>query len=248
MEPHLFAAYARNGLFFSALLFAAAVSLNAQDKVPSSATREGTPTYRAGGLSIAIPSPGNDLIEPGPDYRVVLEPLAPANNRLVAAFVTPDKMSEIRKGNLPAMTEYALLEIPRHAEFAAVDTATFKQIADAMSQQFGGDLSASTKEQQDELNRRLKALGDGSTTVTIDKQLQLGSLFSKPDECGYAAIVPYSSNGVTTRMAMALAALRVQNRVLLAYTFAVYKDESTVKWIRTTEEQWADAILKVNRQ
>jgi hypothetical protein len=202
---------------------------------------------RVGTKAIAIPSPAGDLMEPGPDYRVLLEPLAPVSNRLVAAFVTQSKLENIHAGSLPAMDEYALVEVPRRAEFADVDEANFKQVSDALSQQFGGDLSSSIKNSEEDIDQKLKSLGNGSTTVTMSEPLKLGAFFTKPNAAGFGMIMPYNVNGTTTRVAMAVAVLRVRNRVLFSYTFATYKDEGSVKWIRATSEQWADAILKSNQ-
>jgi hypothetical protein len=47
-------------------------------------------------------------------------------------------------------------------------------------------------------------------------------------------------------MAGCLALLRVRGRILSVFTYAAYKDEGTVSWVKTTSEQWADAILKAN--
>jgi hypothetical protein len=40
--------------------------------------------------------------------------------------------------------------------------------------------------------------------------------------------------------------LRVRGRFLSVFTYATYKDEGTVTWVKTTSEQWAGAILKAN--
>ncbi len=222
------------------------VSLQAQGGGGKTVAVQQPTAVRAGAVSIVMPSPTNDLIEPGPDYRVVFEPLAPVANRLIAAFVMPDKMDAIHSGAMPQMDEYALVEVPRRAEFADIDSQNFKLITDAIGKQFGGDMGESQKTGLDDLNHNLKELGS-SASVTIDKPVQLGTLFSKTDAEGFGVVTPYNVNGVTTRMATSIIALRVRNRILLAYLFAVYKDESTAKWLISTSEQWADAVLKANQ-
>ncbi|MGO9795608.1 MAG: hypothetical protein ACLPLZ_05870 [Terracidiphilus sp.] len=214
-------------------------SLHPQDKEGAA-----PPTYRAGGLSIAIPPPGGDLVEAGPDYRVVLEPLAPDANRLLAAFVLPGDMTVVRTGTWPSLTDYALVEIPRRAEFADVDADAFKTVVDGMSKQLGGNLDL--KDSQEELNLRLKALNPNAT-VTLDKPLPLGVFFSNPDASGFGMIMPASVNGVTTRMVVVISVLRVQKRVLFAYSYKVFKDENTVKLLQATSEKWAEAICNANR-
>jgi hypothetical protein len=214
-------------------------SLHPQDK-------EGAPppTYRAGGLSIAIPPPGGNLVEAGPDYRVVLEPLAPDSNRLLAAFVLPGDMTVIRTGTHPSLTDYALVEVLRQAEFVDVDADTFKTVVDSVSKQLAGNLDL--KDSQEELNLRLKALNQ-NVAVTLDKPVPLGSFFSNSDASGFGMIMPVSADGVTTRMVAVISVLRVQKRVLFAYSYKEFKDESTVKLMQATSEKWAEAICNANR-
>jgi len=196
-------------------------------------------------VPIAIPSPTNGLVEPGPDYRVLFEPLVPASNRLVAAFVPLDKMDVIHRGNAPSMDEYALVEVARRTEFTEIDSATFQQIAEVLGKQFGGDISQFSKTAQDEIERNLKAQGK-SVSVTIDKPVPLGIFFVKKDAIGGGSITPYNVNGVTTRMAGCLTVLRVRGRILSLFSYALYKDEGTIIRVKTTAEQWTDAILKAN--
>lgn len=205
------------------------------------------PTYRAGLKSIAIPAP-SDLAEPGSDYRVLLEPLAPINNRLVAAFLQKTDLDAIRSGGAPALTRYALVEIPRRAEFANVSPEIFKQITDSMAQQFGAEVDSTLKQQQDEVNRRLQALSSNASTVTLEKPVQLGTLFCKPNSCAFGLIMPVTTKDATTKMVMAVVVMRVQERVLFGYLYTEFKDQDSVKWVSATEEQWADAILKANAE
>jgi len=185
------------------------------------------------------------LAEPGPDYRVIFEPLAPVNNRLVAAFVPPDRMGTIRKGISPPMDKYILVEVPRQMEFTDIDPATFHQIEELLGKQFGGDLSQFSKTGQDEINHNFKALGN-SASVTIDKPVPLGIFFETANAIGVGSITPYNVNGVTTRMAGCFTMLRVRGRILSLFTYSAYKDEESVKWVKTISQQWADAILKAN--
>jgi hypothetical protein len=220
------------------------VALSAQDS-KTATTQAQIANVRVGAISIAIPSPTNELVEPGPDYRVVFEPLVPVTNRLVAAFVPQDKMDAVHKGNMPSLDEYALVEVARRTEFTEIDAATFQQIAEVLGKQFGGDLIQFSSKGQEEISRNLKALGN-SASVTIDKPVPLGIFFAMTNTIGVGSITPYKVNGVTTRMAGCLTLIRVRNRILSVFTYAAYKDEGTVIRVKATSEQWAGAILKAN--
>jgi hypothetical protein len=240
-----FAIHART-YFCICILSIASVALRAQDSTKATTIQTQITNVRVGAVSIAIPSPTGDLVEPGPDYRVVFETLAPVNNRLVAVFVPPqNKMDAIRKGNAPPMDEYALVEVARQTEFAEIDSATFQQIADVLAKKFGGDISQFSSKGREEIDRNLKAMGS-SASVTIDKPVPLGIFFVMTNAIGVGSITPYNVNGVTTRRVGCLAVLRVRGRALSVFTYAAYKDEGTVMWVKTTAEQWAGAILKAN--
>jgi hypothetical protein len=182
----------------------------------------------------------------GSDYRVLLESLAPPTNRLVAAFIRPEDLNHILKGGDAPLQQYALVEIPRRAEFAEVDSAIFKTVVDSMAKEFGANLGADLKTAQDDLNHNLRELNSNSATVTIDKPLPLGLLFSKPNVAAFALVESVSAKGPETKVAAAIVVLRAQNRVLFLYLYSTYKDESTVQWLHKASEDWADSILKAN--
>jgi hypothetical protein len=205
-------------------------------------------TYRAGLKNLTIPPPASDLVEPGPDYRVILEPLAPTANRLVAAFVPRADLEALRSMHGAALTTYALVEVPRRAEFVDVGPDQFKEVADGVGNQFGASFSATMKDQQEEINRKLKALNSSSAELTLDKPVQLGTLFSKQDVRGYGMLMSVSLNGQSKKVAMGMTVLRIQSRLVFLYTYTEFKDESSVQWIRTTNEHWADSILQANKQ
>jgi hypothetical protein len=203
-------------------------------------------TFRAGMQSITIPTPAADLVEPGPDYRVLLEPMAPVTNRLIAGFLQPADLEAMRSKGGNQLLHYALVEVPRRAEFADVTPDLFKQVADSVAGQFGASLDGTLKDQQDEVNRRLKELGSAKS-VTIDKAVPLGAFFKKPDATSYGMIMPVTVDSKTVKLAMDMIVVRVRQRLLFLYIYNEYKDESSIQWLRTTGEQWADAILKANR-
>lgn len=60
-------------------------------------------------------------------------------------------------------------------------------------------------------------------------------------------IMPVTAEGTTKKMVMGMMVMRVQSRVLFIFTYAEFKDDSTVDWVRTTDERWADAILQANK-
>ena len=159
------------------------------------------PTYRSGLKSIAIPPPTSDLNEIGSDYRVLFESMVPDTNRLLAAYLVAGDAANLRAGTPKGFSRYALVETLRRAEFAEVDVASFKEISASVAKQFGANQdsqSSDLKTQQDELNHKLKAVGSANE-VALDKPVQLGAFFSKPDAYCFGAIALVSSGGLRSR-------------------------------------------------
>jgi hypothetical protein len=205
------------------------------------------PTYKAGGTPIAIPPPATDLVEVGDEARGVVEVAVPDSNRLIAAFLLPEDLPRLTKGSdNPMLTKYALVEVPRSGEYSDVEASDFKDIKDEASQEIGTDLSSSVSETEDEFNRRLKDL-NVNATFSLGKPVQLGPLFAKTDAFGFGLITQVTVGANSSNLAMAAAVIRVRKRVIFAYLYAEYKNDDTVKWLRKSSEDWADAILKANQ-
>ena len=183
-------------LSLSLVCFLTATPLLAQAKSSE------TPTYRSGLKSIAIPSPTSDLNEVGSDYRVLFETTVPDTNRLIAAYLLAGDAANLHAGVATGASRYALVETLRRAEFVEVDAASFQQISAELAKQYGASqgssLSTDLKTHQDELNHKLKAAG-ATSEVALDKPVQLGAFFSKPDAYCFGAIALVSSGGLRSR-------------------------------------------------
>lgn len=232
-----------SGRVLALLVAAISCSLITSGQQPGDSSSD---NIRAGGISFVFPSPGDGLVETGADYRVLLEPLAPTQNRLVAAFVQPEIANALRTGTYPALREYALIEVGRRVEFAEITPEMFKQIQEVMGKQLMGDITGTLQDQQEEMNRRLKALGSADT-ITLQNPVPLGQLFSNEDAVSFGMVMPVAVGQKTVKMAAAINIIRVRHRVFFAYIYIEYKDESTVTWLRTTSAQWMSAILKANQ-
>jgi hypothetical protein len=227
------------------LLVFALAPVKAQNAAAQTASAQ-VPTFRAGLKSIAIPSPASELVEIGPDYRVLFETFAPATNRLIAAFVLPAETEALRSGGAEDVSTYALVEVPRAAEFKDVTPEIFKEMAAAVANELGTNLDADVKAGSDELNQRLKELNSSATEITTDKPVQLGTFFSESDAAGFGMLTQATENGKTVKLAVGVMLVRVQDRVIFGYFYTQYKDADTVHLLSTTSHAWADAILKAN--
>ncbi len=217
--------------------------------IAGAAARNSEPveSFKAGGVPIIIPPPISGFVEAG-DRRSLMELFVPQTNRLLSAYMTPDDLARLTKGNdNTLLSKYGLVEVARRAEFMDCGPNDFKEVISGAKEAMGDFSSVSLKDTEEEFNRRMKALDIPNAQVSIGKPLMLGPLFSKPDEYGFGMITEYTVSGSNVKVVAGCALLRVKKRLLFAYLYAEYKDEDTIKWIRKTTEEWSDAILKANK-
>jgi len=160
--------------------------------------------------------------------------------------VLPGDLPNLRTGSSAVLSKYSLVEVPRRGEFVDFGANDFKDMADGASQGVSDVLNSSVKETEEEFNRRMKSLDLDNVKIGLDKPVQLGTFFSKPDAYGLGIAMPVTVNGTTTKMVAGIILLRVKDRAMFAYLYAVYKDQDTLIWLRKTTQDWADAILKAN--
>lgn len=238
---------------FGFILFSALATLTAQDKGATSTEATTTRTFKAGGESFAIPAPLKDMVEMGPDYRGSVDNLVPPFNRLIAAFVLPDDLDKIRNGSRKIPPVGSIVSVSRQYEFTEIDESGFKAIVDSVSKSFDSNLNLYANENQEEFEHRMKSLGLENLKITIDKPVSLGSLFSNQSSAGFGTILQVSAvetssqKEASSKKMLSVCFVHVKSRVLFAYVFADYKDIETVKWLRKTSEEWADAILSANK-
>ncbi len=205
-------------------------------------------SFKAGGTSIAIPPPTVEMTELGHDNRHLMDMSVAPNNRLIAGFVLNSDLPILIKGSGDLkMDKYAMVQVSRRAEHIDCGPNDFKEITSGAKEQFGDMMNSSTKEVEDELNRRVKALDLKNSTMSLGAPQQLGCLFSKENAYGFGMIMPMSMGGQNMKVAGGAVLMRVKQRFIFVYLYAEYKDEETVKWILKTTENWANAILASNK-
>ncbi len=229
-------------IFLLALIIGAFA--RAQDS-PAPAPAQPSP-FLAGGTPITLPAPVDDMTEVGDALRPIMEIAVPQNNRLLAVFVLKTEMDSMKAGSNQSLTRYAMVEVPRNGEYMDCSPSDFKEVTDAMKQQFGDLVDSSTKEAEQEFNQRLQSMDVTDEKMSLGKPIQLGCFFSKDDEYGFGMITPVTVGTSTSTMAMGAAILRAKQRIIFAYLYCDYKDKSTIIWLQKATEDWADAILKAN--
>lgn len=202
--------------------------------------------FPVGDVSVSLPAPpGQGLVELG-NGRGYFDPAVPDSNRLMAAFVLEKDVATLHTGAMQVLTPYALVETLRAAENSTVSASDFKDLVDSVTKQIGAVLDSSFKESEDQFNKRMKAM-NLNTQISFGKPVTLGTFFMKTDAYAFGMMAPVTANGTSTTMVVGTILLRVKSHIVFAYFYTAYKDDQTPVQVRTTSEQWTDAILAANQ-
>jgi len=216
------------------LLFLSPLNLHASDCVA-----------KAGGVSVAVPTPGKVFTEVGGDKRDSFEYMVPSRNRLLCAFVPTDYLAQL-KNPATGMDRYMVVEVSRRFENTDITAANFGQVIASMKQQIGdaSQLNSTAQASKEEVVNKLKAV-QNSKDIALDKTIPLGTFLQTTDTYGFLLLQPVSSGGTTVRTIGASILLRVRNRLIFAYVYGS-DNESSLKWVQATAEEWSREILAAN--
>lgn len=216
------------------LLFLSALNLHASDCVAT-----------AGGVSLAVPPPEKVFTEVGGDKRDSFEYMVPSRNRLLCAFVPTHYLAQL-KNPATGMDRYMVVEVSRRFENTDITAANFGQVVASMKQQIGdaSQLNSNAQASKEEVVNKLKAV-QNSKDISLDKTIPLGAFLQTTDRYGFLLLQPVSSGGTTVRTIGASILLRVRNRLIFAYVYGS-DDESSLKWVQATAEEWSREILAAN--
>jgi hypothetical protein len=151
------------------------------------------------------------MAEVGYDIRERMELFVPPTNRLLAAFLMGKDMPlfATKGGAPPALTRYAMVQVPRQAEYLDARPTDFAKVVEGVKQQFvGANADATFQSAEEEITRRLKSL-NVDKAVSLGKPEMLGTFFSKPDAYGFGMVSPVSVGTNTMKLAMGGAVVRI---------------------------------------
>lgn len=211
-----------------------------------SAAQQKIEEFKAGGTLINIPQPSSDLVEVGYDVREQMEIFVPASNRLLCGYMKASDIPLFIKGDPNfVLAQYASIQVARVSEYQDCAISDFKELVDYLKGSFNNDIDSIIEESEAEFNNRLKSMD--LSKISIDKPVDLGTLFSKPDIHCIGMLSTYSDGTKSWTLVIATTFIRVRERLLFVYVFNSYENEQTIVLTRTLAEEWADAILAANK-
>jgi|SRR6185437_15660280 len=199
------------------LMFAAILAASGQT-APSSAGTNEIPKVKAGGIELYLPGPEGDFIEVGDRLSTtVFDLLTPSSNRLLTAYLSRQMQQNMLNGTRPAggLGLYAMVEIPRGAEYTDVRPQDFQDLVKTVTTSLGTSVDQAVSNTTDEINARVKELG--GKPIAVDHPEIVGSLLHKPDFTGWAMLASIKSGDTGAKMVVMTTMIHVSRRVLFAY-------------------------------
>jgi len=210
------------------------------------ATEKKIETFKAGGTRLSIPEPSDAMVEVGYDVREMMEVFVPASNRLLSGYMSPNDIPKFTSGDENfVLNRYASIQVARRGEYQDCTDANFAELIEYVGGSFSDDIDGIMKDSESELNQRMESLE--LDKVTIDKPVQLGTLFSKKDAYSMGMISKYSNGTASWTLVISTTFVRVKKRLLFVYIFNTYNDEKDIETVTKLSEQWVDSILTANK-
>jgi len=194
--------------------------------------------FRIGGKIIHIPNPAG-LIEMG-TARTGLAPCVILDNRLVAAYITPDDFKKLGSSPL-TMETYAMVQVSKFWENKEYTEEQFKADEKQMSANLTkGDIRDLEKTLNDQAGKV------GVSAITLGMPVNMGCSFSQKDAFSWVVVLPVSSNENIVTMAVSCSMVRIHGSVLFLYVYSRFDGKATVSNLTAIAHKWADDLIKAN--
>lgn len=185
-----------------------------------------------------------------PMLIVVLEGYLPKTNRLVEAYLTPEDLDALSKGQNKELDRYFQLQVARNIEGVRVPDAEFEKARD----QIEAGVRAAF-DHVDTLGDALMRQGNEKTSALAGKDVNaslsgtgyLGTFRREPWGLFFSARSSVAVEGqAPTLIVMSGAAVQIDGQVLYLYAYSHYRDEKDRQWTADAVSRWADAIHAAN--
>ncbi len=210
-----------------------------------------------GALPIALPVlPGYAPPSATPQLLVdVTSRALPPTNRLLAVMLPTDFLDKVQGGDIKApLSRYLAVQTFPAYEDSGMTPALFAQVKTVLRAQSAqlfekaqGEIAASTDRLSSEVG---KITGDSSTSIRTSDNSSLGIFDEQPDSISMAALQTVSASSqkgsTQIRQAMALAAMRVHGKVLMASVYSNYESQADIDWVEAQMRAWVKRLNELN--
>lgn len=197
-----------------------------------------------GGKVIWIPAPENDMSEIGDSLRKLLfEVQVPPGNILKAVFLPNDVISKL--GIEPASDgKKLIIEIVKSLEEKDISENDFKETVSYMKKSFSSDLPVLSQK----VNKEFDKIKDRIGKQEIGKMEILGTVIDSKDAFAYLMSFKMKDDNNVKMYYAGLLAMRVKNRMMMAYFYNYADYEESINWIANIIPIWSKKVFELNQE
>lgn len=211
-------------------------------------------TVEVGGANIRIAMPQGfvDGATAGPNAPSFSR-TPPANgNRRLMFLMREGDAATLRDGGKPFMKRFGELQAPGSPQKGVVTGEMFRFVSSIVKKQIIGDqqtLDRLIKKGFEEAKAKKGNAAD-TATVALGETKPLAVL--RDDDQGFTVLLMthVSMNQgdvpITVPVVTSMTLLRLQGKIIYAYLFSLYQDDSDTEWLKSNTQDWVGRLLAAN--
>lgn len=192
-----------------------------------------------GDTRISLPAPKGfyEISKVSPDIRKIAEASTPANNRLIAVFISEADLGKIMKGEDANLDRYMLIQVHRASEGTNLPASQFQQLAQKLKQEQGTTVDREKAQSQlNQLSGGISKKFGISLDIKVGQTVPLGVFADSPNFVAFATLAKYQTSTEKDKLDYLVASstsfIRASNRLLFAFVYATYGSQKDLDWLR----------------
>ena len=207
------------------------------------------------GETIRIPSPDGftEVKSTSQDTFSMFEDMCPAQNRLLAVFVTQRDAGNLLRGDTADLREYMIVQSVKKLESMTLAKYQFSELRgmlrkeyDSLFQNQEESIDQAVAQAGNALSRRL----DSDVQFNINGIVPLGVVAESASSITMSQLAKYdmavSGENIQHTVAGSMTAALVKGKVLYLNVFRTYEGQKDVDWTRSQSAKWLPAIVSAN--
>jgi len=167
----------------------------------------------------------------------------PPSNRLIEAFITPDKATQFLLGESVQFDQYLRVSTLKQAEQLVLSRHEFRDIKTGIREAFESKLDSAMMKAGD-------ILSNINNEINMAGYISLGIDYEAANSITASMLLKTVRNteqgDATYLQAATMTTLLTKGKILYLNVYRDYKHEDDIAWTRSTARKWAEKILSAN--
>jgi hypothetical protein len=207
------------------------------------------------GETIRIPSPDGftEVQSVSQDTFSFFEDMCPAQNRLLAVFVTRSDAGKLISGSDADLREYMTVQSVKSLEDLTLTKYQFSELREMLRKEYDSlfqDQEGSIDEAIAQAGTAVSKHLDTEVEFNINGIAPLGVDAETASSISMSQLAKYnlsvSGENIEHTVAGSMTAVLVKGKILYLYVFRTYQGQEDVDWTRSESAQWLPAVVSAN--